>query len=106
MRMAPRRGAAAVRRTALRGRGTARHSGRLCRRNGEKDTPPSATTSAGCGRENGEEMTMDACLNYLGSPLTLKVVKHLNSAGAAVHDSALPAATQELVRLRASQING
>jgi AhpD family alkylhydroperoxidase len=51
-------------------------------------------------------MPMDARLNYLGSPLTLKVVRHLNSAEAAVHDSALPAATQELVRLRASQING
>src|SRR4029077_7973979 len=33
-------------------------------------------------------------------------VKHLNSAGAVLHDSALPAATQELVKLRASQING
>ena len=52
------------------------------------------------------EMTMDARLDYLGSPLALKFVKHLNSAGAAVHDSALPAATQELVKLRASQING
>jgi AhpD family alkylhydroperoxidase len=51
-------------------------------------------------------MTMDARINYLGSPLSLKFVKHLNSAGALLHDSALPAATQELVKLRASQING
>jgi AhpD family alkylhydroperoxidase len=51
-------------------------------------------------------MTMDARLDYLGSPLALKVVKHINSAGAVLHDSALPAATQELVKLRASQING
>ena len=49
---------------------------------------------------------MDARLNYLGSPLALKFVKHINSAGAVLHDSALPAATQELVKLRASQING
>ncbi len=49
---------------------------------------------------------MDARLDYLGSPLAMKVVKHINSAGAVLHDSALPAATQELVKLRASQING
>ena len=49
---------------------------------------------------------MDARIDYLGSPLVLKVVKHVNSAAAVLHDSALPAATQELVRLRASQING
>ena len=49
---------------------------------------------------------MDARLDYLGSPLALKVVKHINSAGAVLHESALPAATQELVKLRASQING
>jgi AhpD family alkylhydroperoxidase len=57
-------------------------------------------------RKNGKEMTMDARLDYLGSPLALKIVKHINSAGAVLHDSALPAATQELVKLRASQING
>jgi AhpD family alkylhydroperoxidase len=51
-------------------------------------------------------MTMDARLNYFGSPLAMKLIKHINSAGAALHDSALPAATQELVKLRASQING
>ena len=49
---------------------------------------------------------MDARLDYLGSPLTMKVVKHINSAEAVLHDSGLPAATQALVKLRASQING
>ena len=49
---------------------------------------------------------MDARLDYLSSPLAMKVVKHINSAGAVLHDSALPAATQELIKLRASQING
>jgi AhpD family alkylhydroperoxidase len=51
-------------------------------------------------------MTMDARLDYFGSPLAMKLVKHINAAGAVLHDSALPAATQELVKLRASQING
>jgi AhpD family alkylhydroperoxidase len=49
---------------------------------------------------------MDARLDYLSSPLAMKVVKHVNAAGLALHDSALPTATQELVKLRASQING
>ena len=49
---------------------------------------------------------MDARLDYLASPLVMKVVKHINAAGAVLHDSTLPAATQELVKLRASQING
>ncbi|MFE0853397.1 carboxymuconolactone decarboxylase family protein [Streptomyces mutabilis] len=48
---------------------------------------------------------MDARINYFGNALAGKVMKHLNSAGAAVQ-SALPVATQELVRIRASQING
>ncbi|MBO0774771.1 MAG: carboxymuconolactone decarboxylase family protein, partial [Actinobacteria bacterium] len=49
---------------------------------------------------------MDARLDYLGNPLALKLVKHINAATAVLHDSPLPAATQELVKLRASQING
>ena len=49
---------------------------------------------------------MDARLDYLASPLVMKVVKHVNAAGAVLRNSALPAATQELVKLRASQING
>jgi len=49
---------------------------------------------------------MDARLDYLSSPTAMKIVKHLSAAGAVLRDSDLPAATQELVRLRASQING
>ncbi|MGW6027679.1 carboxymuconolactone decarboxylase family protein [Streptomyces sp. NPDC055214] len=49
---------------------------------------------------------MEARLNLFGSPLAGKVLKHINAAGKVVADSALPAATQELVKIRASQING
>jgi AhpD family alkylhydroperoxidase len=49
---------------------------------------------------------MEARLDYFSSPMALKMIKHINAAAAALPDSGLPAATQELVRLRASQING
>src|SRR4051812_2849617 len=49
---------------------------------------------------------MDARLNLAGSPVGGKVVKYIASANKAVSDSTLPAATRELVLLRASQING
>ena len=49
---------------------------------------------------------MDARLNLFGSPIAGKVLKHINSAGKVISDSTLPAATQELVKIRASQING
>ncbi|MFE2522075.1 carboxymuconolactone decarboxylase family protein [Streptomyces mirabilis] len=49
---------------------------------------------------------MDARLNPFGNPVAGKALRHINSAGKAVSDSALPAATQELVKIRASQING
>ena len=49
---------------------------------------------------------MDARLNLFGSEVAGKVLKHFTSAGKAVSASTLPAATQELVKLRASQING
>jgi AhpD family alkylhydroperoxidase len=49
---------------------------------------------------------MEARLDFFGNAVAAKLIKHLNSAGAAVSNSALPAATQELVKLRASQING
>jgi AhpD family alkylhydroperoxidase len=49
---------------------------------------------------------MDARLNLFGNPLAAKFLKYLTSAGKVLSDSTLPAATQELVRLRASQING
>jgi AhpD family alkylhydroperoxidase len=49
---------------------------------------------------------MEARLDYLGIPLAIKLIKHINSAWGVLHDSALPATTQELVKVRASQING
>src|SRR3954463_4393538 len=48
---------------------------------------------------------MEARIDYFGNALAGKVMKHLSSTGAAVR-TALPVATQELVKLRASQING
>jgi AhpD family alkylhydroperoxidase len=57
-------------------------------------------------RKNGKELTMDARLDYLSSPLTMKVVRHIDAAEAVLRDSTLPTATQGLVKLRASQING
>ncbi|MFD7089603.1 MULTISPECIES: carboxymuconolactone decarboxylase family protein [unclassified Streptomyces] len=49
---------------------------------------------------------MDARLNYLADPTAGRTVKHFMSIGKALKDSPLPAATQELVALRVSQING
>ncbi len=49
---------------------------------------------------------MDARLNPYGNTIAAKFAKHINSAGAVVTGSPLPAATQELVKIRASQING
>ncbi|AWL39030.1 MULTISPECIES: carboxymuconolactone decarboxylase family protein [Streptomyces] len=49
---------------------------------------------------------MEPRLNVYASPLLGTFVKHINTAGKAVADSPLPAATQELVKIRASQING
>jgi AhpD family alkylhydroperoxidase len=49
---------------------------------------------------------MEPRLNLLDNTVMTKFVKYLVSANKAVADSALPAATQELVKLRASQING
>ncbi|WP_329143729.1 carboxymuconolactone decarboxylase family protein [Streptomyces sp. NBC_01456] len=48
---------------------------------------------------------MDARLNYFAGPTAGKALKHLMSAGKTIKDSPLPAATQELVALRVSQIN-
>ena len=49
---------------------------------------------------------MDARINYHGNEMTMKVAKYINSANRVLHESGLPVATQELVKLRASQING
>jgi AhpD family alkylhydroperoxidase len=48
---------------------------------------------------------MDARLTY-DNPVASKFAKYINSAGRVVTESTLPAATQELVKIRASQING
>ncbi|WP_406193095.1 carboxymuconolactone decarboxylase family protein [Kitasatospora sp. NBC_01560] len=53
---------------------------------------------------------MDARLDYFADPAADRTagraLKHLMATGRAVKDSPLPAATQELVALRVSQING
>ena len=49
---------------------------------------------------------MDARMNLIGNPVAGKFLKHIISAGKVVSDSTLPAATRDLVLLRASQING
>ncbi|HEY3504082.1 MAG TPA: carboxymuconolactone decarboxylase family protein [Actinocatenispora sp.] len=49
---------------------------------------------------------MEARLDFFTNPVGAKLLKHINSAGRAMGDSGLPAATGELVKLRASQING
>jgi AhpD family alkylhydroperoxidase len=49
---------------------------------------------------------MDARLNLFGNQTASRFLKHIVSASKVVEDSTLPAATQQLVALRASQING
>ena len=49
---------------------------------------------------------MEARISYYGNATAAKFAKYINSAGAVVTDSTLPAVTQELVKIRASQING
>ncbi|MFE5239353.1 MULTISPECIES: carboxymuconolactone decarboxylase family protein [unclassified Streptomyces] len=49
---------------------------------------------------------MNARLNLFASPLSGQFLRHINSAGKVLADSGLPATTQELVKIRASQING
>jgi AhpD family alkylhydroperoxidase len=49
---------------------------------------------------------MDARLNIFDNPVSVKFLKYLTTASKAFYDSSLPAATRELVSLRASQING
>src|SRR5436305_2197526 len=53
-----------------------------------------------------EEILMEARLNGQNSAVLGKVIKYVNSAGKVLSDSSLPLATQELVKLHASQING
>lgn len=49
---------------------------------------------------------MDARLNYFATATGARSLKHFMAAGRALKESALPPATQELVALRVSQING
>ncbi|MFF2008255.1 carboxymuconolactone decarboxylase family protein [Streptomyces sp. NPDC058195] len=49
---------------------------------------------------------MDARIDYFSDPTIGKAIKHITAVGRAVKESPLPAATQELVALRVSQING
>ncbi|GAA4596575.1 carboxymuconolactone decarboxylase family protein [Planotetraspora phitsanulokensis] len=49
---------------------------------------------------------MNARLNLFTNPVTTKSLKHFITASKVVDGSTLPAATQELVKIRASQING
>lgn len=49
---------------------------------------------------------MEVRLNLMENPIAPKLIKYINSAGKVVSESSLPAATQELVKIRASQING
>ncbi len=49
---------------------------------------------------------MDARLDLYGNTVAAKFLKYINSSGGVTNGSTLPAATQELVKIRASQING
>jgi len=49
---------------------------------------------------------MDARLNYFSNEIGSKFVKYSQAAARVIRDSSLPATTQALVEIRASQING
>ncbi|MEU9081027.1 carboxymuconolactone decarboxylase family protein [Streptomyces sp. NPDC048357] len=49
---------------------------------------------------------MEARLDFFGNAVSAKFGRYINSANKVIVDSTLPHATQELVKLRASQING
>jgi AhpD family alkylhydroperoxidase len=53
-----------------------------------------------------EEQVMDARFNMLENEIATKFSKRFANASLVIHQSSLPKATQELVNLRASQING
>jgi AhpD family alkylhydroperoxidase len=58
-----------------------------------------------CNTTTEEEM-MDARMNIMENELATKFAKRFMGASLVLDQSALPKATQELVNLRASQING
>lgn len=49
---------------------------------------------------------MDARLNFFENPFGPKLIKHMYTVGRVIEESSLPVATQNLVKIRASQING
>ncbi|MFF3344929.1 carboxymuconolactone decarboxylase family protein [Streptomyces sp. NPDC002779] len=49
---------------------------------------------------------MEARLNLFENPVLAKVLRHVNAAAQVVSDAGVPASTLELVKIRASQING
>ena len=53
-----------------------------------------------------EDEIMDARFNLFDNELAAKFAKRFANAGLVIHQSPLPKSTQELVSLRASQING
>jgi AhpD family alkylhydroperoxidase len=58
-------------------------------------------------KSTSREIIMDARLDFSSSEILQKFAKHINAAGGALlAQSALPPATQNLVLIRASQING
>src|SRR5829696_4966246 len=82
------------------------------RRNGTAncEVHPSPDISRGCvvvpaTNKQTKEITMEPRLDVLSNDTAMKAVKYLASAGRAAAGS-LPMATQELVKIRASQING
>src|SRR5690606_30604384 len=70
-------------------------------------------TSVPCPVSRGEpepldpqESVMEPRVDFFGNPLAGKVLRHINSATKVASESGVPTATQELVKIRASQING
>jgi AhpD family alkylhydroperoxidase len=53
-----------------------------------------------------EDEVMDARFNLFDNELAARFAKRFANAGLVIHQSPLPKSTQELVSLRASQING
>ncbi|MFH8442994.1 carboxymuconolactone decarboxylase family protein [Streptomyces sp. NPDC018026] len=49
---------------------------------------------------------MEPRLNFFGNAYAGKILKHINSAAKVASESGVPTATQELVKIRVSQING
>jgi AhpD family alkylhydroperoxidase len=57
-------------------------------------------------RHHEEDDIMDARFNLFENEVAARFTKRFANAGLVIHQSSLPRSTQELVSLRASQING